>query len=164
MKGWSTLAPHMKGWGTLLRSNDLGTIKLVYDATVGSPYLWTWGQKLQEPWWGSAAHLCISLLLNHLSGEPKTTGKAHHHAQCNRYLIWEKDFLCPNTVISGQTHWEKLALSWSPGAYRCHKPSHEERPEGLFLVHERTWRQFSILISEVANVAKREDNNKYGQW
>lgn len=131
-------APYMKGWGTLLRSNDLGTIKPVYDGTAGSPYLWTWGPKLPVPWSGSAVHLCMSQPLNHLSGEPDTTGRVRHHVQRNRYLTWKKVFLGPSPVISGQTHWEKLALSWSPGAYSCHKPFCEEWPEGLVHIHERT--------------------------
>lgn len=42
-------------------------------------------------------------------------------------------------------------MSCFPGPYSCHKPSPEERPEGLVHVHERTWRQLSILISKDAN-------------
>lgn len=155
-------APYMKGWGTLLRSNDLETIKLVYDGTAGSPYLWTWGPKLPAPWSGSAAHLCISQPLNRLSGKPATTGRMHHHVRWNRHLTWKKVFLGPSPVISGQTHWEKLALSWFPWPYSRHKPFCEEWPEGLFHIHERTWRQFSILISKDANVAKREKRSNMG--
>lgn len=157
-------APYLKRWGTLLRSNDLGTIKLVYDATAGSPYLWTWGPKLPAPWSESAARLCISQPLNHLSGQPERIGRMHHHVQWNKYVTRKKVFFGPSPVISGQTPWEKLALSWSPGAYSHHKPFHEEWPEGLVHTHERTWRQFSILISKDVNVTKREKKSKCGQW
>lgn len=50
-----------------------------------------------------------------------------HHAQGNRNLTWKNAFFSPSPVVSGQTHWEKLALNWSPGAHNCHKPSHEEQ-------------------------------------
>lgn len=87
-------APYMKRWGTLLRSNDLGTIKLVYDATAGSPYLWTWGPKLPAPWSESAAHLCISQPLNHLSGQPDNRQNA---SPCTMKQVrhLEKGFLWP---------------------------------------------------------------------
>lgn len=119
-------APHMWVWGTLLRSSGLGTTKLLCGATAGFPYLWTWGQRLPAPWSRSAAGLCKWQQSNPLPGEPETESVCHH-AQGNRNLTWENTFFSPSPVISGQTHWEKLALNWSPGAHSCHKPSREEQ-------------------------------------
>lgn len=117
--------PERVRWGTPIRSNDLGIIKLLYDVTADSPYLWTWGPKLPGSWSGSAAHLCISQLLNHLLG--KTVRKQCPRIHRNRYSTWKKAFFGPSPVISEQIHWEKLVLGWTPG----HKPSQEEHGKGL---------------------------------
>lgn len=109
-------------------------------------------------------HICV----NHSSQTPCQENQRQqsvcHHAQGNRHLTWKKAFFGPSPGISGQSHWEKLALSWSSGAHSCLKPSHEEQVWKVFHVHVRTWRQLSILTAKAGKFAEREQNSKYGQW
>lgn len=85
-------------------------------------------------------HSLNQVCVNHSSQTPCQENQRQpsvcHCAQANRFLNWKKAFFSPSPVISGQTHWEKLALSCSTGAHRCHKPSHEEQ-RGRFSVFMR---------------------------